>query len=231
MLSKTSTGRLDGSSCSVPKSSAAPPDRSAGSSRRPSSKLNAAVVQPLGNKKHLTAFGAMYARGEIPCRLNHGSVKHKITWSQPPDSLPYTILLPAFFAGLLETQHPYTHLVRTGLPDLLSAPSAAEKTLPLLPSLTAPLRAALGSRDTAVADAALNTLQRLAILVGPNLLPCLHTLVPPVAARVVRASAGGGAREACFDVLRSIEAEVGQPALKILKTCCPTYTSPFNGNG
>ncbi|KAJ3163073.1 hypothetical protein HDU86_002242 [Geranomyces michiganensis] len=140
------------------------------------------------------------------------------------------MLLPAFFAGLLETQHPYTHLVRTGLPDLLSAPSAAEKTLPLLSALTAPLRAALGSRDMAVADAALNTLQRLVVLVGPDLLPCLHTLVPPVAARVVRASPAG-ARKACFDVLGIIEAEVGPPALKILKTCCPTYESLFNGNG
>ncbi|KAI8825709.1 uncharacterized protein EV422DRAFT_137467 [Fimicolochytrium jonesii] len=108
--------------------STAPSSRTAPSSAakeicrsKPSSRLNPAVVKPLGNKKHETVFSAMYARGEIPCRLNHGSVKHKLTWTSysPPSALQH--LLPSFFAGLLEKQHPYTLLSRLGIQQILAS--------------------------------------------------------------------------------------------------------------
>ena len=43
--------------------------------------------------KHKTAFAAVYSRGEIPCRLQHGSVKHKLQWSCAVESVPLDPLL------------------------------------------------------------------------------------------------------------------------------------------
>lgn len=35
-------------------------------------------------KKHKTNFGFVYSSGGIPCRINHGTVNHKIQWDRPP---------------------------------------------------------------------------------------------------------------------------------------------------
>jgi hypothetical protein len=36
------------------------------------------IVSPMGNDRSSTAFSAVYSKGGIPCRLEHGSVKHKV---------------------------------------------------------------------------------------------------------------------------------------------------------
>ncbi|KAJ3010000.1 hypothetical protein HKX48_007639 [Thoreauomyces humboldtii] len=168
----------------------------------------------------------MYARGEIPCRLNHGSVKHKLSWTTPPSQLSYPTLLPVFLAGLLETQHPYTLLVRSGLHDLLTDPAASTRVPPILISVIPPLRAALGSsRDAGTFGAALEVVRDLAACVGPALVPFLHLLVPPIAARALN----GQWAEKVGEVLRSVETEAGPSALKVLRLHCPTYSSVFHG--
>ena len=47
--------------------------------------------------------------------------------------------------GVSETVHPYSFVARVGFEELLTASDADSKTIPLLPRLTAALRAALVS--------------------------------------------------------------------------------------
>ena len=37
-----------------------------------------------GGKKHKTNFGYVYSAGGVPCRINHGTVTHKIHWDKSP---------------------------------------------------------------------------------------------------------------------------------------------------
>lgn len=81
-----------------------------------------------GGKKHKTNFGYVYASGGIPCRINHGSINHKISWDKDPSGkncylkyleLDYDPLLVNCFEGLLETDHPYGFVANRALTELL----------------------------------------------------------------------------------------------------------------
>ncbi|XP_075786777.1 PACRG-like protein isoform X3 [Pelodiscus sinensis] len=45
------------------------------------------------NSRAPSAFSAIYSKGGIPCRLVHGSVKHKLQWECLPETLPFDPLL------------------------------------------------------------------------------------------------------------------------------------------
>ncbi|KAF4019814.1 hypothetical protein G4228_011586, partial [Cervus hanglu yarkandensis] len=61
---------------------------------RPSDKLNPKTINPFGEQPRApSAFAAIYSKGGIPCRLVHGSVKHKLQWECPPEKLPFDPLL------------------------------------------------------------------------------------------------------------------------------------------
>ena len=99
-------------------------------------------------KKHKTNFGYVYSSGGVPCRINHGSVAHKIQWDTHPTCKPVTFhisfqflevdydpLLINCFEGLLETDHPYGFVAYQSLIELLEAEGAAEKTIPVTSKL------------------------------------------------------------------------------------------------
>ncbi|XP_041609667.1 PACRG-like protein isoform X4 [Vulpes lagopus] len=61
---------------------------------RPSDKLNPKTINPFGEQSRgPSAFAAIYSKGGIPCRLVHGSVKHRLQWECPPENLPFDPLL------------------------------------------------------------------------------------------------------------------------------------------
>nr|XP_051698042.1 PACRG-like protein isoform X3 [Oryctolagus cuniculus] len=61
---------------------------------RPSDKLNPKTINPFGEQSRApTAFAAIYSKGGIPCRLVHGSVKHRLQWECPPENLAFDPLL------------------------------------------------------------------------------------------------------------------------------------------
>ena len=47
------------------------------------------------------------------------------------------------FEGLLETEHPYSFVSNQALKELLEAPGASEKVIPIIGKLIMPLRMAL----------------------------------------------------------------------------------------
>ncbi|XP_026370302.1 PACRG-like protein isoform X3 [Ursus americanus] len=114
---------------------------------RPSDKLNPKTINPFGEQSRApSAFAAIYSKGGIPCRLVHGSVKHRLQWECPPENLPFDPLLITLAEGLRETKHPYTFVSKEGFRELLLVQGAPEKAVPLLPRLIPVLKAALLSK-------------------------------------------------------------------------------------
>ncbi|XP_057358114.1 PACRG-like protein isoform X3 [Manis pentadactyla] len=111
---------------------------------RPSDKLNPKTINPFGEQSRApSAFAAIYSKGGIPCRLVHGSVKHRLQWECAPENLPFDPLLITLAEGLRETKHPYTFVSKEGFRELLLVQGAPEKAVRLLPRLIPVLKAAL----------------------------------------------------------------------------------------
>ncbi|NXA83381.1 PACRL protein, partial [Thryothorus ludovicianus] len=153
---------------------------------KPSDKLNPKTIDPFhAYSQRLSAFAAAYARGGIPCRLVHGSVKHKLQWERPPETVPFDPLLLTLAEGLKETKHPYTFVSKEGFKELLLVEGAAEKAVPLLPRLVPVLKAALAHADDEVFGRGLDALVQLSAVVGPSLNDHLKLLLTNLLKRLM----------------------------------------------
>lgn len=156
------------------------------SQRKPSDKLNPKTIDPFGAySQPLSAFAATYGRGGVPCRLVHGSVKHKLQWECPPETVPFDPLLITLAEGLRETKHPYTFVSKEGFKELLLVEGAAEKAIPLLPRLVPVLKAALAHADDEVFGRGLDALVQLSAVVGPSLNDHLKLLLTNLLKRLM----------------------------------------------
>ena len=81
------------------------------------------------------------------------------------------------FEGLLETDHPYCFVANKALAELLEAPGAPDKTVPIIQKLIMPLRSAFLSSDMEIWGKALEALRLLTVTVGHNLTPHIHILL------------------------------------------------------
>ncbi|XP_033277479.1 PACRG-like protein isoform X2 [Orcinus orca] len=152
---------------------------------RPSDKLNPKTINPFGEQSRApSAFAAIYSKGGVPCRLVHGSVKHRLQWECPPEKLPFDPLLITLAEGLRETKHPYTFVSKEGFRELLSVTGALEKAVPLLPRLIPVLKAALVHLDDEVFERGLNALVQLSVVVGPSLNDHLKHLLTSLSRRL-----------------------------------------------
>ncbi|NXU41309.1 PACRL protein, partial [Drymodes brunneopygia] len=153
---------------------------------KPSDKLNPKTIDPFrAYSQPPSAFAATYARGGIPCRLVHGSVKHKLQWECPPNTIPFDPLLITLAEGLRETKHPYTFVSKEGFKELLLVKDAAEKVIPLLPRLVPVLKAALAHADDEVFGRGLDALVQLSATVGPSLNDHLKLLLTNLLKRLM----------------------------------------------
>ncbi|XP_013420224.1 PACRG-like protein [Lingula anatina] len=199
--------------------------RSAAKVTRPSDKLNPKTVDPFsGGKKYKTSFASVYANGGVPCRLVHGSVKHKLAWSTPPEHVPFDPVLVTLAEGLRETVHPYSFVARAGFKELLDIPAAGEMAAPLLVKIVQPLRAALGDSEVTVFEAALDALVQLSRAVGPALNPHLKNLLVALAKRMMNKNL----KETITYALHELEQNGGRECLPVIKSKIPTYSSIFS---
>ncbi|XP_059131844.1 PACRG-like protein isoform X1 [Peromyscus eremicus] len=153
---------------------------------RPSDKLNPKTINPFGGQSRApSAFAAIYSKGGIPCRLVHGSVKHRLQWECPPEILPFDPLLITLAEGLRETKHPYTFVSKEGFRELLLVQGAPEKAVPLLPRLIPVLKAALVHSDDEVFERGLDALVQLSVVVGPSLNGHLKHLLTSLSKRLM----------------------------------------------
>lgn len=202
--------------------------------------LNPKTVPGVGKIKHDTVFSQTYASGGIPCRLLHGSVKHKVEWSMDPNDADLDRLLPVFFDGLRETSFPYTDclfvliaplltcyrltlLAYQGLLDLLSLP-AVNGLLPMhLTTLAPSLRLTLNDASKEIFSRGLTVLPLLASSVGEALLPHLPLLVAPLSKKCTEKGGRGEWSDQVMRVLAEIELACGPMAGNIIKAKVPTY--------
>ncbi|XP_032189860.1 PACRG-like protein isoform X2 [Mustela erminea] len=202
---------------------------------RPSDKLNPKTINPTCNSSFLqafqnkfgeqsrapSAFAAIYSKGGIPCRLVHGSVKHRLQWECPPENLPFDPLLITLAEGLRETKHPYTFVSKEGFRELLLVQGALEKAVPLLPRLIPVLKAALVHMDDEVFARGLNALVQLSIVVGPSLNDHLKHLLTSLSKRLRNKKF----KEPITSALQKLEQHGGNGSLIIIKSKIPTYCS------
>ncbi|KFW86327.1 PACRG-like, partial [Manacus vitellinus] len=189
---------------------------------KPSDKLNPKTIDPFGAYSQPTsAFAATYAKGGIPCRLVHGSVKHKLQWECLPETVPFDPLLVTLAEGLRETKHPYTFVSKEGFRELLQVEGAAEKAIPLLPRLVPVLKATLAHADDEVFGRGLDALVQLSAVVGPSLNDHLKHLLTNLSRRLMDKKF----RERVTVTLQKLEQYGGKPTVAIIKSKIPTYCS------
>jgi Parkin co-regulated protein len=136
--------------------------------------------------------------------------------------LDYDPLLINCVEGLLETDHPYAFVAYQSLTELLDAPGAADKTIPLVHKLIMPLRSAFLSSDPKIWSKGLETLRRLSETVGGHLTPHIHILLAQLNKRM---TLNKKSREDVMRVLNTIEEKGGKEALEALRSKIPTYMS------
>ncbi|XP_069924196.1 PACRG-like protein isoform X1 [Oryctolagus cuniculus] len=189
---------------------------------RPSDKLNPKTINPFGEQSRApTAFAAIYSKGGIPCRLVHGSVKHRLQWECPPENLAFDPLLITLAEGLRETKHPYTFVSKEGFKELLLVKGASEKAMPLLPRLIPVLKAALVHSDDEVFERGLTALVQLSVIVGPSLNDHLKHLLTSLSKRLMDKKF----KEPITSALQKLEQHGGSGSLTIIKSKIPTYCS------
>ncbi|KAK3710766.1 hypothetical protein QZH41_016758, partial [Actinostola sp. cb2023] len=158
------------------------------------------------DKTPKSSFAAVYANGGVPCRLVHGSVKHKLSWDTSPENLAFDPILVTLAEGLRETKHPYTFVAREGFKQMLDVEDASSRVMPLVPKLILPLRAALSSQDVEVFEATLRALVQLSSVTGEVLIPHLKTLLPHVSRRFMEKTL----KETILYALQEIERNCGR---------------------
>ncbi|NXY87189.1 PACRL protein, partial [Alcedo cyanopectus] len=133
---------------------------------KPSDKLNPKTINPFGVNSRPSPFASVYAKGGIPCRIVHGTVKHRLQWECLPGTVSFDPLLVVLAEGLSETKHPFTFVSKEGFKELLMVEGASDKTIPLLPRLVPVLKAALAHSDYEVFGRGLDALVQLSAVVG-----------------------------------------------------------------
>lgn len=191
---------------------------------KPSDRLNPKTVDYFSAApKGQSAFASLYTNGGVPCRLVHGSVKHKLAWDTPPESLPFDPVLVTLAEGLRETVHPYTLVSQMGFKEMLESENAGEKAAPLLNKVVPPLRAALCHSNNEVFERGLMGLMVLSDAVGPALNPHLKNLLMALSKRMMDKKY----RDRVTDTLQLLEQNGGREVLPVIKGKVPTYSSIF----
>ncbi|XP_069778920.1 PACRG-like protein isoform X2 [Narcine bancroftii] len=192
---------------------------------RPSDRLNPKTINPFSNPlSPKSAFAGAYAKREIPCRLIHGSVSHKLQWEQPPETICFDPILTILAEGLRETKHPYTFVAKEGFKELLEVEDAAEKAIPLVPKVIPKLKAALAHSEVEVFERGLHGLVQLSAVVGPALNDHLKHLLTSLSKRLMDKNL----KQMITDTLQRLEQHGGKNCLVIIKSKIPTYCSIYN---
>ena len=126
-----------------------------------------------------------YARGELPCTIEHSTSGLYLSCACPLDNLDYEYYLPLFFDGLQCKEHPVSFLARQGVEDLLLASKGHPEWIsPCIPNLATPIRNALAKYDPYITLGVLKAMQQLVrcnMGIGEVLLPYLKMFLTPVA--------------------------------------------------
>ncbi|RLN58310.1 hypothetical protein BBJ29_002483 [Phytophthora kernoviae] len=166
-------------------------------------------------------FSSAYDSGSIPCRINHGSIRHTLQWTKDPNALSFDPLLITCVEGFLEMEHPFVFLARTMFRELLKLEDAREKTLPILVQIIMPLRNALMSKDDETFLMALEATRLLSDLMEGEMNIYLSKLTQQIHRKLLTKQL----RSEVEDTLGVLESNGGKEALSIIRSKIPTYAS------
>ena len=193
-------------------------------SSRKEQSFGAKVADPFSKKAMFkTSFGQMYSSGNIPCVVNHGSIKNKLQWKQPPQAQDYDPLLILVAEGLCETDFPFNFIARNAFKELLEAELGGDKAELVLPRLIAPLRLSLMSSDMSVVEAGMDALMQLSL--GLRLCSKGDRLNEYLPVLLVQLTKRPQLREKATRVLELLEQNGGKAAYDAIKSKVPTYCS------
>jgi len=180
------------------------------------------TTDPFATKNQAkTAFARAYIAGEIPCRINHGGVRHTLQWDVDPQEISYDPLLITFFEGLTETEHPYVFVVRAGIPQLLMSEDGGEKAAPLVSRLIPLVRQALRSKDRETFSAGLASLCQLSDAVGD----VIDEYVDSLLIQIGKYANDRKFSERITETLQVLETNGAPCILTAIKKKVPTYQS------
>ncbi|XP_063729544.1 PACRG-like protein [Symsagittifera roscoffensis] len=219
-MASKSTPSLSSAAAASKKSPASPSSATASGKPKPSDRLNPKTIDPFNKKQAAkSSFAVEYNNGNIPCRLNHGSVKHKLEWKRDISEVQFDPTLVLLATGLPETSHPYTFLSENGFKELLEQPDAsARMNQQLVDRIVPHIKLALCSETRF--EAGLNCLEVLSQVVQEGLNVHLKGLMQQLAKK----SSKGKIRDRVMDVLQVLEQNGGKDALLAIKEKIPTYT-------
>jgi hypothetical protein len=137
-------------------------------------------------------------------------------------ALAFDPLLVTCTEGFLETEHPFVFLSRQMFRELMQLEDAPEKTLPVLPRVIAPLRAALMAKEEDVFLMALEATRLLSEAVEHE----MNAYVPKLAQQIHRRmGTARGLRAQAEETLAALERNGGKEALAMIRAKIPTYVS------
>ena len=214
-----------GAGAATAAASAAPGPGRGSPKRLSQQRFNRKVADPFAagkGSRRASPFVEAYSAG-FPARLAHTGAQTKpaLRWDKSVLSVDMAHLLPLCAGGLVETSHPYAFVARQAFLELVAARPAEVPAL--LPLLTRPLRAALGSRVDGVFAGALSCLVALSTATGPALTEHLPGLLSPLSGRMLKAKW----KDAVTSALQTLEQNGGPDATTAIKKKIPTYMSIF----
>eukprot|EP00906_Rhabdomonas_costata_P012569 RCo018100 len=170
--------------------------------------------------KHKTAFAEAYARGDIPCHLEHHTARVSLIWTVPLEQIDVAALLPLCCDGLRETQHPYTQISRQAIRDLLLIEDVRPKVSAALEQIIPALRLAIIEKESDIFDAVCVVLGMLSDIVKEEFNPHVHHFLSALNKRYFDRKQ----REPVERLLNTFEQNGGSEISKLIKAKIPTYT-------
>eukprot|EP01066_Platyproteum_vivax_P012875 Platyproteum_vivax@DN5850_c0_g1_i1.p1 len=184
-------------------------------------------------------FRLHYERGDLPLAVDHGRLGNSIIWKVPVPKLDYEFYLPIFFDGVREREDPYRFLSIQGVEDLLNYRDPSQSLVPIIPSLVAPIRRGLNTKDPVTIGVVVKLITKL-VLTEPatavTMVPYFRQILPVFNqfkgyTKNIGDSIDYGQRknlslgELILDTLEILEQYGGPNAYINIKYMVPTYES------
>jgi len=163
-------------------------------------------------------FVEEYERGALPCRIDHHTCSHRVSWSIAGQELVdrRAALMPLCAQGLRETRHPYATLARLAFESLAALPGVTALPSASLRETMVALRSALQPGESEeVASVAMLALHQVAEAEEERLVPHLTLVLPALGRRLF--SKNAKERGAVKELLRHFADRCGEEAKKAMR--------------
>lgn len=189
------------------------------------------VAPAFGSDSHKESrFASEYARGSLPCHIDHGTCSNRLCWEISADEMATrrSSLLALCVEGLRETRHPHATVARLAFADLATLNTEGGLEEEDLRKVMAGLRLVLtvesslngrvvspaaATSASTVFERGLGALRLVVVAEGARIVPHLHLVLPPIGKKLFLKAH----REVVQETLRALEQHGGPEALKVMR--------------